>query len=258
MNAFRKAFGSPLKKSPYGPAGMGLYSPADNMRRKMHRSSISANKPTASKQASQQAAADKAKSKKNPVKIYTQAEINHHFRNNFKVPRLTKVLSMEVTQAHHDWTEAQQRQRDRVKLHTLMMDPSHSRERGAMLRGLAMKVPTQMMGNERHYLLHRRHGPVEGNKITHPDVTSYSTHPKNKMKNILDGGNIHSAWIPENKISYSYEFSMPHHQEEPESGNGYEGEVIVGPGTYNVHDKFFQTSNMANPEPGHKVSTNVA
>lgn len=76
-----------LEKSPYGPSGFHLYSDADNMRRKEHRSSIGANRPTATKQAAQQAARDQAKSKKNPVKIFTQAEINQHFRGGFKRPK---------------------------------------------------------------------------------------------------------------------------------------------------------------------------
>lgn len=82
-----RALWNHLAKSPYGPTGMGLYSDADNARRKMNRASLSATKPTVSQQASQLAAADKARSKKNPVKIYTQAEINHHFRGGFKRPK---------------------------------------------------------------------------------------------------------------------------------------------------------------------------
>lgn len=85
MDAFRRAFES-LIKSPYGPAKMGLYSDADNSRRKMNRSSLSANKPTISQQATQQAASDKDKSKMNPVKIYTQSEIKAMFRSGFKRP----------------------------------------------------------------------------------------------------------------------------------------------------------------------------
>lgn len=76
-----------LVKSPYGPAGMGLYSDADNARRKMNRASLSATKPTVSQQASQLAAADKARSKKNPVKIYSPQEIQKLFRGGFKRPK---------------------------------------------------------------------------------------------------------------------------------------------------------------------------
>ncbi len=84
LAASEKALFGHLRKSPYGPAGMGLYSDADNMRRKMNRSSITANKPTASKQAAQMAAEAKAKSKKNPVKVWSRAEINKHFRNHLR------------------------------------------------------------------------------------------------------------------------------------------------------------------------------
>ena len=73
-----------LRKSPYGPKGMGLYVDADNARRKMTRSSTGANKPTISQQASAQAAKDKARSRKNPVKIYKPHEIHALFRNGFK------------------------------------------------------------------------------------------------------------------------------------------------------------------------------
>lgn len=88
MNAFRKAFEA-LIKSPYGPAGMGLYSDTDNSRRKMNRSSLSATKPTVSQQASQQAKLDQSKSRKNPVKVYSQAEISRLFRS--RLPKLPKT-----------------------------------------------------------------------------------------------------------------------------------------------------------------------
>jgi hypothetical protein len=84
---------SELVKSPYGPSGMGLYNPNDNARRKMTRTTevvqIGPNKAVQTtkvgykQQADQLAREAKAKSKKNPVKRYTQAEINNLMRQRF-------------------------------------------------------------------------------------------------------------------------------------------------------------------------------
>ena len=95
MDAFRAAFQHLLKseeredlaKSPYGPKGMGLYSAADNARRKEQRSSLAATKLTSNQQAAAQARADQIRSKKNPVKVYKPHEIHALFRNGFKVPK---------------------------------------------------------------------------------------------------------------------------------------------------------------------------
>jgi hypothetical protein len=89
MNAFREAF-EHLIKSPYGPKGMGLYNDADNARRKMDRSSISATRPTISQQAAAAAHADKIKSKKNPVRTFKPHEIHALMRNGFKIPKPPK------------------------------------------------------------------------------------------------------------------------------------------------------------------------
>jgi hypothetical protein len=96
MNLFRKAFGdlADLRKGPYGPAHMGLYSETDNARRKMGRTSeevpagpnkaVHATKPTASMQATALASEASRKSKQNPVKHYTPAEIARLFRSRMK------------------------------------------------------------------------------------------------------------------------------------------------------------------------------
>lgn len=97
MDALRKHFRK-LIKSPYGPAGMGLYNQNDNARRKATRTSevaavgpnkaVQATKPSAKQSAASMASADMARSKKNPVKIYTQSEINKLMRGGFKMPRI--------------------------------------------------------------------------------------------------------------------------------------------------------------------------
>jgi len=77
-----------LAKSPYGPKGAGLYSDADNARRKEQRSSLQATKPTIGQQSTTQANKDIQRSKKNPVKIYTQTERNALMRTRFgKAPK---------------------------------------------------------------------------------------------------------------------------------------------------------------------------
>jgi GNAT superfamily N-acetyltransferase len=91
---------SELIKSPYGPSGMGLYNQNDNARRKMGRTSDTVNvgpnkavhstKPSASQQATSIAAEARRKSKANPVKVYTQAEIAKLFRGGFKRPKMLK------------------------------------------------------------------------------------------------------------------------------------------------------------------------
>ena len=78
-----------VAKSNYGPKGMNLYNPADSIKRKKTRTGevvegIGQNKAvreftsakfgTANAQAEREAAADKAKSAKNPVKTYTDEE----------------------------------------------------------------------------------------------------------------------------------------------------------------------------------------
>lgn len=92
---------SKLRKSPYGPAGMGLYNQADNARRKMSRttevaqigpnSAVQATKVSAKQSAADLARKDAARSKKNPVKVWSQAEINKLMRSGFKLPKAPAV-----------------------------------------------------------------------------------------------------------------------------------------------------------------------
>lgn len=178
------------------------------------------------------------------IREYIQKRLNEWAVN--KSEELNKKLNEEISKLHDDWTENNS-YKDRDKLHSKMMLPYNSKERNAMLKDLQTKVPAKIINGEKHYLLHRRHEPIKGNFVVHNQTTSYSTFPKEKMSEILGGGHIHSAWIPESKISYSFEFSLPYHAIKPNSGDGEEGEIIVGAGKYPIHENFFQTSTMSKP-----------
>jgi len=164
----------------------------------------------------------------------------------YKKPQPKKLRKSELKQseeAHRlaDSWSADGIPDDREALHAEMAKPENHALARQMRDHLSTLVPTKDMNGERHFLLHRRHSRLTESAITHDKPTSYSALPKGRVHEVMDGGYIHSAWVPESKVSYSFLYR----------GHDPEAEVIVSPGTYQVHEKFFQTSNMSHPVLGH-------
>lgn len=161
---------SELQKSPYGPSGMGLYNEADNARRKMSRTTevaqigpnkaVQATKPSSKQQAASIAAEARRKSKANPVKVYTQAEIAKLFRGGFKRPAMTKSeLEKGVNQRLFPFkpTDVSSEQRSHLGVwsHQGKLEAYDDPEEGRNAAREYREMVAPMTGNARQRMLNR-------------------------------------------------------------------------------------------------------
>ncbi len=165
LAASEKALFGHLRKSPYGPAGMGLYNQADNARRKMGRTSdtvavgpnsaVRATKPSANAQAASIAAEARRKSKANPVKVYSQAEIAKLFRGGFKKPTLAKGAMRRLAPFKPTDVSTEQRSNLGVWQHQGKLEDYDNIEDGKDAAREYREMIAPMTGNVRKRMLNR-------------------------------------------------------------------------------------------------------
>jgi hypothetical protein len=167
-------------------------------------------------------------------------QLDEQFGKKPEEVKKSAKLPDDLAEDHELWSY-ENVEDSRRRIHDSLQQKEFQNVRRQMAQDLSRETPTKYIDGKKHLLLHRRH-KVDGTSVTHSSPVSYTAHQRGDTKNVLDGGNFHSAWIPEDSVAYSYKHSKKHFNSKHIRNNlhhGDEHEVIVSPGTYPVDSTYY-------------------